>query len=68
VSPEVTARLAQIKQKSVDGTATLEDYKEAVTLMRGDRQGAAMASETSRRSKAKAAVPSADSMLDELGS
>lgn len=68
MTPEMHARLQVLKQKDREGTATLADYKEAVVLMRGDRARSHVASETSRRSKVKAAIPSADDMLNELGS
>lgn len=64
---DTQARIAQLRAKAEAGTANLEDYKEAVRLIKGDRTHAHIASETARRSKAKAAVPSADDMLDELG-
>lgn len=67
MSPEVIAEISQLRSKIESGTASLDDCKRAVILMRGDRKGAAVASETSRRAKVKAEVKHADEMLDELG-
>lgn len=70
MSPEAQQRIQIIRQKAADGTATLEDFKEAILLMRGDRKNAAAASEGARKrnSAPKAQIKSADDMLDELGS
>lgn len=70
MSPEVVQRISILRQKMIDGTATVEELKEAVTLMRGDRKAAAAApsgSSASRKKMAKAEIKSADEMLDELG-
>ena len=66
---ETQALIAKWRQKALDGTLTLEEMRQAVDVMRGDRKNAAQASASSgtRRTKAKAAIPSADDMLDELG-
>ena len=65
-SPETLARIAQLRQKCVEGTASREDMVEAVKLLRQDRKSAATASDASRRRTAKAVIPSADDMLSEL--
>lgn len=65
-SPETLARIAQLRAKCADNSATLEEMREAVKLLRGDRRNAAASSETSKRSKAKAVIPNADDMLGEL--
>lgn len=67
MSPEVASQIAAIRQRDAEGTATPEDYKLAIRIMREDRRGAQRASDSSRRKTAKAAIPDADSMLDELG-
>ncbi len=69
MSPEVVQQISIIRQKMVEGTATVEELRDAVQMMREDRKaGAALPSGSSSRKKmAKAAVPSADDMLDELG-
>lgn len=67
LSLETAARIAQLRVKAADGTLTQEDMREAVLLLRGDRRSAAAASDTARRAKAKAAIPDADDLLNELG-
>ena len=67
MSPDVQAKLAVLRQKAIDGTLSLDEMKEAVVLMRGDRKAAAVVSDNSRRKRAKAEIKSADEMLDELG-
>lgn len=67
MSPEVLQRISILRAKSLDGSMTLEDAKEAIRLIRGDRRGAAASSDSARRAKAKASIKSADEMLDELG-
>lgn len=67
MSPEVAGRLAVLKQKALEGTLTLEEMKEGVRLMRGDRAVAQVVSTTSRTKRARAEIKTADEMLDELG-
>lgn len=45
---------------------TLEEYKEAIILIRGGRVAAQQASDASKRKGAKAAIPNADDLLGEL--
>lgn len=66
VSAEMQSKIAVWRQKAVDGTLTLEEMKEAILFMRAGRASAAAASEQARRSKAKAAVKDADTLLAEL--
>ena len=66
ISPELSAKIAVWRQKSLDGTITIEEQREAVRLMREGRLAAAQASSASKRIKAKAEVPSADDLLNEL--
>jgi hypothetical protein len=66
MTPDVQNRIAILRQKLLDDTATLEEYKEAILLMRQGRQAAATASAASKTRKAAAAIPSADDMLAEL--
>ena len=66
MTPETNAKIAIYRQKAIEGSLTVEDMKEAIILLRGDRKGAAVASEKSRRTKAKAIIPSADDLLSEL--
>lgn len=65
-SPELQAKIAEWRQKAAAGTLTVEDMKAAILAIRGDRKGAAIASEQSKRKAAKAAVPDAKSLLADL--
>lgn len=67
MSPELTSRIQIWRQRARDGVLTEADMAEAINALRGERRGAAMASDNARRKTAKAAVPDADSMLRELG-
>jgi len=68
VNIELQQKIAIWRQKSAEGTLTLDEMREAVVLLREGRRSAATAASTgARRAKAKAAIPSADDMLDELG-
>lgn len=67
ISNETLAKISVWRAKAADGTITREDYKEAIRLLRADRLTAQAASDSSRRSRARAAIPSADDMLAELG-
>lgn len=67
MQPETQGRLAILRAKAVDGTLTLEEMKEAIVMMRGDRASSVRNSDSSRKAKVKAAIPSADDMLNELG-
>lgn len=67
MTPEVIQKLVILRQKMVDGTATKEELIEAVKLMREDRMTATAATSTTRKKAVKAAIPSASSLLDELG-
>jgi hypothetical protein len=65
-SPEVQSRLAILRAKSLDGTLTLDEMREAIRIMIADRKSAVQRSASVRRSKAKAEIKHADEMLDEL--
>lgn len=67
-SPELNAKIALWRQQAIDGTLTQEDLREAIAALRGDRKGAAIASEKSKTKKAAASkpAPSADDLLNEL--
>jgi hypothetical protein len=67
MTPEMNSKIAMWRQKSNEGTLTVEELKEAVEALRGDRRSASVASEASRRGKAKVVVPSAEDLLAELG-
>lgn len=67
MSPELQSKIQMWRRGVLDGTITEAQMAEAITALRADRVGAAVASEKSKRSKAKAEIPSADDMLKELG-
>jgi len=66
MSPEMMQKIAQWRQKALENTLTVEDMKEAILALRGDRRGAAVASEKSKTKKAPKVVQSADDLLSEL--
>lgn len=67
MSPELQSKIAVWRAKAVNGTLSLEEMKEAIIALRADRVGAAVASDASRRKKAKAEIPDANDLLAELG-
>lgn len=67
MTPEMNSKIGLWRQKALEGTLTTDELKEAVEALRGDRRSASVASEASRRGKAKAVVPSAEDLLAELG-
>lgn len=67
-NPALQAKIAiwRARAQGQGEPMTLEEYREAIAAIRGDRVGAAMASATSRAKKAKVEVPSADDLLDAI--
>ena len=68
-SPEVTTKLAILRQKSRDGTITLEEMREGIAILREDRIGASVASGKARTTKARSAASAAinsDELLAQL--
>lgn len=65
-SPEMSARIAEWRRKSLDGTLSIDEMKAAVVALREGRVSAAASSAKSRSAKAKAPARSADDMLAEL--
>lgn len=66
ITPDVQSKIEHWRKRSETDEITLEELKEAVMMLRGGRLAAAAQSSTAVRKRAIAAVPSADSMLDEL--
>ncbi len=66
MSPELVSKIAIWRQHAAAGTLTQDQMKEAIMALRADRVGASIASAASQRKKAKAEIPSADDLLDEL--
>lgn len=67
MTPEMMGKIAVWRQKALDNTLTLDEMKEAIKALRGDRVGASIASEKSRTKKAPKMQVSADDLLAELG-
>ena len=70
ISAETQTRIAQLRAKSQDGTLTLEDMREAVSMLRDNRlsagQAAAKSIGAAKAKKPKAAARTEDSLLNEL--
>jgi len=66
VSPELQAKIAIWRAKAVDGRLTEDDMREAILALRADRVGAQVASDKSRRAKAKIEIPTAADLINEL--
>jgi hypothetical protein len=68
-SSELQAKIDLWSQAARNGTLTKEQMREAILHMRGERRGAAIASEKSaakKPSKAPVIVPTAEEMLRDL--
>lgn len=64
---ELQSKMIVWRQKSIDKTITQEELQEAMKALRGERKAAAAQTTAKRAAKAKAAIPTADDMLAELG-
>lgn len=68
-SPELQSKIAEYRAKAADGTITLDEMRQAIIHMRGDRYAALnAAAKAGRTSKAKdkGPVKSADDLLSEI--
>lgn len=66
MTPELQSQIAIWRAKDRAGeTLTLEEQREAIKLVRVSRL-AAVTAESTKRSKAKVAIPDGDSLLEEL--
>jgi hypothetical protein len=67
-SPELLNQISVWRQKSADGTITLEEMREAVKLLRGNRLGAQNAAAASKAKSKSSSGPSksAGDLLSEL--
>jgi hypothetical protein len=54
------------RQRCVDGSISEADLTEAMTALRGERKAAASQTKAARTKVAKAAIPNAKSLLDEM--
>jgi hypothetical protein len=67
LSVENTARLQAFQAKSLQGTLTIDEQREAIAIIRQDRMAAQTSSTTSRTAKAEAAKPiDAGALLSKL--
>ena len=66
-SPEMQSKIAVWRARADAGTLTEAEMTEGIRALRADRFGAATASDTAKRTRAKAAIPDADDLLKELG-
>lgn len=64
--PQLTSKIAEWRSRAAAGTLSIEDMKQAVRDLRGQRTSAATASEQARRTKAKKVIKSSDDLLNEL--
>lgn len=67
MTPESQQRISILRAKLADGSITLAELQEGVRTLREGRANALRSSDGAKRAKAKAAIPSADDMLSELG-
>ena len=67
MTPELNAKISVWRQAAIEGTLSQDDLREAIAALRGDRRGAAVASEKSKTKKAIREIPSADDLLSEIG-
>lgn len=67
MTPEVMAKVNMWRTRAAEGSLTPDEMKGAIDLLREGRQQAAKSSAAAVRTKAKAAIPSADDLLRELG-
>lgn len=68
LSPENQSVIAGIRQKVLAGTASIEDMRNAVKILREGRMLAQAASKASGKSKASRAPVDADALFAELDS
>lgn len=66
MTPELISKIAVWRSKADAGTLTIEEMKEAIEALRGNRRSASTSYEQARRAKAKVAIPAADELLKEL--
>lgn len=69
LSPEDANTVSQIRLRAAEGTATLDDYKKAIIILRMNRKAATVAASESRASggsRSKKPQRSSDELLNEL--
>lgn len=68
MTPELMQKISVWRQKSLDGTITQDEWKEAIQALREDRRNAVAQAKTSSRAKAAGPVRSAEDILKGLDS
>lgn len=68
IPAEISAKIQEYKAKQLAGTITIDELRDAVSLMRGTRSAASAisASSTSRKRLADKAPVDANALLDQL--
>lgn len=67
-SPELIAKIAAWRQKSLEGTLTQDEMREAIIALREGRVSACFASASSRAKAVKKPILSAEELLEKLDS
>lgn len=67
LSPELQSRIELLRAKSLAGTLTIEEQKEAIRHLRADRMAAAERGRTAKARATKAPTRSAVELLGALG-
>jgi hypothetical protein len=65
-SAEMQAKIAAWREKEATTGLDLEDMKQIVAMLRGERKSAATSSDQAKRARAKKEIKSADDLLNEL--
>lgn len=65
-SPETESRIMQLRHEAASRELTPAEMREVIGYLRADRLSAHHASDTARKTKAKAAIPPADDLLADL--
>lgn len=66
-SAEVQAKIARVRAKiEAKEPVDIEEYKEVVKIIREGRVAAVATSDSAKRKAAKAVIPAADDLLNEL--
>lgn len=66
MTPEVNSKIAEWRAKAAAGTLTADEMRQAIVILRAGRVGAAIASTKAKTARAKAEIPDANSMLDDM--
>lgn len=67
LSPELQSRIELLRAKSLAGTLTIEEQREAIRHLRADRMAAAERGRTAAKRSAKPPARSATELLGALG-